>query len=655
MASQDQDSEAAGASAPSDWKPYFIEWLEELRSAASTRNSTFQRVYSKALKSMQAHPGTLQNGKDAMQLKGVGAGIARLLDEKKASLCTKRGTSRPGSTSTDTQGTAASTDAASGADGGPRRKRATRAYVPRRGSGAAALLIGYFGALTQSGGELEYLSKRDLIAVAQPYSESSFTSSDKMSHYTAWSSMAVLLEKGLFLKYSNPAKFKLTPEGLELGQRLYQARSAARTVDVASPLVTFAGMSNRSAPHDARSQRHPPPRPAEHAPTRPDNHPAPKEPAANAAPQSAESAQAVPPCHICETAPAKIKQTHQRQPLSIPMSPTARTVSPGPMSSTTFDSSFDQLRDAPTPNRQRATPFATFQRLRAASWQLAPREYDIVLVIDSREDNGLAFDRGLMKERLDAMGVRSVAKRLPLGDFLWIVQERITPVPGRLRAPIPRELVLDYVVERKRIDDLVASIRDGRYREQKFRFARSGINRPIYLVENADLIERQTMAGSALKQALVNSQIHEGFFVKTTSNLTQTLTYLALMTRYLQQAYRDTTFANGSTGEQSNHAVELQTYEEFCENSAKNKDLSVRDLFLQHLMCLRGVTVHKATAVVEEFETPANFTRLITQKGKTVACQMISNLNASTNSGKPARVGPAIAKVLVELYSRLTA
>ena len=50
---------------------------------------------------------------------------------------------------------------------------------------------------------------------------------------------------------------------------------------------------------------------------------------------------------------------------------------------------------------------------------------------------------------------------------------------------LSRELVLDYVVERKRIDDLVASIRDGRYREQKFRFARSGINRPIYLVENA--------------------------------------------------------------------------------------------------------------------------------------------------------------------------
>lgn len=39
--------------------------------------------------------------------------------------------------------------------------------------------------------------------------------------------------------------------------------------------------------------------------------------------------------------------------------------------------------------------------------------------------------------------------------------------PGQLRAPVGRELVLDYVVERKRMDDLCGSIIDGRFREQK--------------------------------------------------------------------------------------------------------------------------------------------------------------------------------------------
>ena len=37
--------------------------------------------------------------------------------------------------------------------------------------------------------------------------------------------------------------------------------------------------------------------------------------------------------------------------------------------------------------------------------------------------------------------------------------------------PVPRELVLDYIVERKRMDDLCGSIIDGRFREQKVHFS----------------------------------------------------------------------------------------------------------------------------------------------------------------------------------------
>ncbi|MEQ2193599.1 hypothetical protein XENOCAPTIV_005463, partial [Xenoophorus captivus] len=40
---------------------------------------------------------------------------------------------------------------------------------------------------------------------------------------------------------------------------------------------------------------------------------------------------------------------------------------------------------------------------------------------------------------------------------------------GQLRAPAGRELVLDYIIERKRMDDLCGSIIDGRFREQKNR------------------------------------------------------------------------------------------------------------------------------------------------------------------------------------------
>lgn len=43
--------------------------------------------------------------------------------------------------------------------------------------------------------------------------------------------------------------------------------------------------------------------------------------------------------------------------------------------------------------------------------------------------------------------------------------------------------VLDYVVERKKADDLAASIIDGRYKEQKYRLKNSGASHVIYLYE----------------------------------------------------------------------------------------------------------------------------------------------------------------------------
>ena len=40
-------------------------------------------------------------------------------------------------------------------------------------------------------------------------------------------------------------------------------------------------------------------------------------------------------------------------------------------------------------------------------------------------------------------------------------------IVGQLVLPRSREAVLEYIVERKRMDDLAGSITDGRFREQK--------------------------------------------------------------------------------------------------------------------------------------------------------------------------------------------
>jgi crossover junction endonuclease MUS81 len=50
-------------------------------------------------------------------------------------------------------------------------------------------------------------------------------------------------------------------------------------------------------------------------------------------------------------------------------------------------------------------------------------------------------------------------KRLPVGDGIWIARHRISHT----------EYVLDFIVERKGVTDLVSSIRDSRYKDQKLR------------------------------------------------------------------------------------------------------------------------------------------------------------------------------------------
>jgi ERCC4-type nuclease len=70
-------------------------------------------------------------------------------------------------------------------------------------------------------------------------------------------------------------------------------------------------------------------------------------------------------------------------------------------------------------------------------------------------------------------------RSLKAGDFLWIAQEKADFV-ARDKRKSARELVLDFIAERKRGDDLATSIKDGRYTCQKVTSAHRNINRKNY-------------------------------------------------------------------------------------------------------------------------------------------------------------------------------
>lgn len=89
--------------------------------------------------------------------------------------------------------------------------------------------------------------------------------------------------------------------------------------------------------------------------------------------------------------------------------------------------------------------------------------YTIHLILDNRERHhaGFANQRVSLASALESKGVEVEVRPLELGDAIWIARRKDG---GGAEGD---EAVLDFIVERKRLDDLTSSILDGRWRDQK--------------------------------------------------------------------------------------------------------------------------------------------------------------------------------------------
>nr|XP_046236993.1 crossover junction endonuclease MUS81 [Scatophagus argus]XP_046236994.1 crossover junction endonuclease MUS81 [Scatophagus argus]XP_046236995.1 crossover junction endonuclease MUS81 [Scatophagus argus] len=291
---------------------------------------------------------------------------------------------------------------------------------------------------------------------------------------------------------------------------------------------------------------------------------------------------------------------------------------------------------------------------------LLPGAYEIILCVDFIETTGGSQHRKqeLVKE-LQRNGVNFDVRKLNVGDFLWVAREKVEPVPGQLRAPAGRELVLDYIVERKRMDDLCGSIIDGRFREQKFRLKRCGLRRPIYLVEECGTAASHlSLPESTLQQAIVNTQVVDGFFVKRVQDVRESAAYLTVMTRHLTKLYQNCTLIcrsrelEGDGGSDDDDgggpSCSLISFAEFNHGAVKNKCQTVREVFARQLMQISGLSGDKAAAILEHYNSPHS---LLTAYEQCVSEADKEKLLSSIRYGKLKRnLGPALSRTVCQLY-----
>ena len=280
---------------------------------------------------------------------------------------------------------------------------------------------------------------------------------------------------------------------------------------------------------------------------------------------------------------------------------------------------------------------------------ISPDSFTVELVIDNREVRSKT-DRDYIQDGLTARGVKPLVRPLELGDALWVAKCKDPNLLAR-QGEEGDEIVLDWIVERKRLDDLIGSIKDGRFYEQKFRLRKSGLKNVIYIVEEIAMNqETVTKYHDAVQSAIASTQVVNGFFVKRTQKLDDTIRYLARMTTMLKKLYevrppfpplpplllsspneltlqlhpqssplhliptsylQPTPSAHLSllthlrtTQPQNPHHI---TYPSFSALASKSDTLTLRDVFLKMLLCTRGLTRDKALEVQKRWTTPRAF------------------------------------------------
>ncbi|KAL4781857.1 ERCC4 domain-containing protein [Aspergillus varians] len=322
---------------------------------------------------------------------------------------------------------------------------------------------------------------------------------------------------------------------------------------------------------------------------------------------------------------------------------------------------------------------------------IPPDSFTVQLILDTREVR-TSKDRDYISNELIKKGITPEVRALEVGDTMWVAKFH-DPTFLSKYGEEGDEVMLDWIVERKRLDDLIGSIKDGRFHEQKFRLRRSGIKNVIYLIEEFTVTHDSNSATAAkyhdmVSSAIAQTQVVNGYFVKRTKGLDDTIRYLARMTFLLRDMYSagvtspssssqaqsqppktpSQTLSLLSTRHVSLSPTYLQavsdlrtqnpnvtygvTFPTFCAVASKSEALTLRDVFLKMLMCTKGVSGDKALEIQRQWPTPQAFVRafeaLSTKDRETMVSDQMTHLMVGRK-----KIAKVLSKKIAEVWGEI--
>ncbi|CAH1176746.1 unnamed protein product [Phaedon cochleariae] len=615
--------------------PLFEQWLAEWEEKAKIKGSKSHHTFQKALTYLRKCPIPLNSGKECLILKGFGEKLCQMLDRKLQEHSTSTNvdndvhpiiSNKDDSNRSKTQGLPENT-AGTGLSivrrKGENKESSSSScesdgslvdYMPIPRTGEYAILLALYKKHMQPNYP-GYSTKQEIISEAIQFSDISFTKLE--GKRTAWFARKTLISRKLLTEKSKPLKYSLTDSGISLAKKLYDenysnANNNKESLDE-NPLRTIE-LGNIQTWCQAQSSLH-----------------------NDEISDEIIIFDGVPPevgssiGSVFSAAPLLSKQSDSVSKLiSKKGLPSQKSITKHPSTSSTTSTKSQSQEEC-----------VIFQ----------PGSYDIILYVDTAEttgNHGKSKSDAFLAELSNLMSAGSYeVKHLSVGDFIWICRDKSTK----------KELVLPYVVERKRLDDLAGSIKDGRYHEQKFRLKRSGAQTKIYLIEQcAGARSHVGLPLSTLMQAAANTAVQDGFVVSVTGGLKQTAEYLSRFTGLLAASFKDKTVMscpkdNLDEVDLTDDLIPLMTFNEFNRSSMKNKPMKVTDLFVKMLLQLKGISVDRALAIVEIYPTPATLRQAYSEntgiKGE--------KLLAPIKFGKFKKaIGPTLSKTIYQLFTSET-
>jgi len=575
--------------------------------------------YKKAFQSMKAHPTTFNHPSEAQQLAGIGPKLCDRLTDKLKAYCVANGLPIPEKGRSKKSQSSAKPDedepeaTENAADEPPKKKRKQKEYVPALRSGAYAIIMA-LSELDQEG--MQALSKPDLITRAQPFSDSSFTApSDPTKYFTAWKSMSTLETKELVCTKGHPTKrYYLSDEGWSVALRMREK------VNGNNPWTKAKSDQSKAVSKSTSTK-----------------------------PSSSRNAQNRASVDVSDLSSSPEPETEP----NLAATPLRKLI---------------PIRDSGASGRRASLP----SHPTSDPIVVEPGTFEVKMLLDTREIR-TTTDRDYIANELKKQGVVAEIRSLPLGDVLWTAKLK----PAYASAfqyknagdddEGSTEIVLEHVLERKRLDDLVYSIRDGRFHEQKFRLKKSGMRHVTYLVEDYSMsAERVERVADSLESAIASMQMVNDIFVKQTAKMDDTIKYLAHITKSLKEMYEGkqlhvlrsetldvaTYLATlGSLRVESPSAAFCITFSAFCSLCDKSNSLTLRDVYLKMLMCTRGITGDKAIEIQKIWSTPNALIEAYAKLGQNQAAKDAMISDQLSNMIDRKKIAKTLSAKVAEVWS----